>query len=130
VPIQYQEPKIVHCFDGVPHQAGSQPWVLGGTCCCTPTDQLMAAYHRDGFYRNMQTADLLALYQEKGIHLVTDHARCNNLCEYGPHVVFGGHCMVAPTPGTRNYEEVITGTSYARQPASALATDASGQKEE
>lgn len=98
-----------HCFDGVPHQQGSRPWVLGGTCCCTPTDELMAAYHRDGFCTDLDTEALIALYHERGVQLGTDHHGCNNQCSQGPHVAKGGKCMVPPRPGTRNYQEVVTG---------------------
>jgi hypothetical protein len=45
VPIRYKELTIAHCFDGVPHQPGRKPWALGGTCCCTPSDELTEAYH-------------------------------------------------------------------------------------
>jgi len=109
VPAYSQTLRQVHCFDGVPHQKGSKPWVLGGACCCTPTDTLMAEYHGDGICIGSNTEDLIALYHEKGITLATAHDGCNNLCEHGPHVVKGGKCMVPPRPGTRNYQEVITG---------------------
>ena len=109
VPAYRDKPALAHCFDGVPHIRGSKPWVLGGSCCCTPSDELMAKYHADGVCLDLDTEELLALYQEKGIRLATDHQRCNNLCAYGPHVTKGGKCMVPPTPGTRNYEEVVTG---------------------
>ncbi len=98
-----------HCFDGVPHLAGSQPYVLGGACCCTPSDELMARLHADGFCPDLDADGLTELYHAVGIQLATDHGRCNNLCANGPHVTQGGKCMVPPTPGTRNYEEVITG---------------------
>jgi hypothetical protein len=106
----YREPPpMAHCFDGVPHIKGSKPWVLGGVCCCTPCDELMDKLHADGVCKDLDTEGLLALYSEKGIQLAGSHSCSNNLCEYGPHVTKGGKCMVPPTPGTRNYEEVITG---------------------
>ena len=98
-----------HCFDGVPHIRGSKPWVLGGTCCCTPSDALLKMLHEDGLCLDLDTQGLIDLYHQKGIQLGIDHSGCNNLCECGPHVTKGGKCMVPPTPGTRNYEEVITG---------------------
>jgi hypothetical protein len=112
-------PKQAHCFDGVPHIAGSKPWALGGTCCCTPSDALMAKLHADGICTNMDAEALKALYHEKGIQVATDHSGCNNLCKYGPHVTRGGKCMVPPQPGTRNYQEIVTGVVLvpASQPA-------------
>jgi hypothetical protein len=109
VPAHREQPRMVHCFDGLPHIAGSTPWILGGACCCTPSDELMGKLHADGQCVDLDTEALIALYHEKGIQLATDHTGCNNLCAQGPHVVKGGKCMVPPTPGTRNYEEVVTG---------------------
>ncbi len=109
VPACREQPPLAHCFDGLPHIAGSTPWVLGGACCCTPSDELMAKLHADGVCTDLDTEGLVALYHEKGMQLATDHTGCNNLCAQGPHVTKGGKCMVPPTPGTRNYEEVATG---------------------
>jgi hypothetical protein len=69
----------------------------------------MRAYQRDGFCLDMTTDDLIRLYREKGIALAYDHMLCNNLCQHGPHVTQGGRCMVPPTPGTRQFERVVTG---------------------
>ena len=110
---------MAHCFDGVPHISGSTPWALGGACCCTPGDDLMKRLHADGVCKDLDAEGLTALYHEKGIKLVVDHQHCNNLCEFGPHVTKGGKCMVPPTPGTRNYEEVVTGKSFRPPPVAA-----------
>ena len=105
--------KPVYCFDTVGHTPGSKPFILGGTCCCTPTQELIDKYHADGLLLDMQLKDLLVLYEEKGIHTALDHKGCNNLCRWGPHIVKGGHCMAPPTPATYNFEEVRFG--YKRQ---------------
>lgn len=100
-------PTPVRCFDGVGHMRGAKPFLLGGTCCCTPTQALFDQYKADGVVQaEMALADLLKLYQDQGIHTALDHRSCNNLCQWGPHVVKGGKCMVPPTPGTANYEEI------------------------
>ncbi|MFH0980856.1 MAG: hypothetical protein V2A79_04885 [Planctomycetota bacterium] len=109
VPAYPARPAQAHCFDGVPHLPGSTPIILGGACCCTPNDELMAKLHADGVCLDLDTEGLIGLYHNSGVQLATDHQRCNNLCEYGPHVVLGGKCLVPPVPGTRNYEEVVTG---------------------
>jgi hypothetical protein len=106
-------PPPVHCFDWVGHMSGSTPFILGGTCSCTPTQALMDKYHADKVVpAEMTLADLQKLYKDKGIKLATDRKECNNLCEFGPHVVKGGKCMVPPTPGTVNFEEVRYGVRY------------------
>ncbi|MBL7108042.1 MAG: hypothetical protein ISS38_01910 [Candidatus Cloacimonetes bacterium] len=59
----------------------------------------------------MTYRQFLNLFKEKDI--VTDldsgYKGSNNRDGHGPHVVFGGKSMVTPTPGTDNYEEVISG---------------------
>ena len=110
VPLHAKPPQQAYCFDGAPHLRGEKPWILGGRCCCTPTEELMAKLHADGICLEMDVDDLIDLYHKHGVQLAYDHERCNNLCELGPHVTKGGRCMVPPTPGTRNYEEVVTGT--------------------
>ena len=119
VPAYAQRPAMAHCFDEVPHIPGSKPWILGGRCCCTPSDQLMDKLHADGFCLELDIEGLIALYHEQGIQLAIDHQGCNNLCEYGPHVTKGGKCMVPPTPGTRNYQEVVTGEVMRQPPEEA-----------
>jgi len=104
------EPK--YCFDTVGHTPGTKPFILGGTCCCTPTKELMEQYHADGFLKDMELQDLIRLYEERGIKTALDHIGCNNLCKWGPHIVKGGKCMVPPTPGTTNFEEVRFGVKY------------------
>ena len=106
-------PQPVTCFDSVGHHAGAKPWILGGTCCCTPTAQVLLDWKASGYFADKSLEDVVALYKEKGIELASEtHHDCNNLCPAGPHVTKGGHCMVAPTPGTENYEEVLFGQVY------------------
>lgn len=106
----YKSPEVKYCFDTVGHKRGSYPFILGGTCCCTPTKELMKIYHEDGFLLDWDLAKLKAEYEKKGIVLRYDHRHdCNNYCENGPHVVFGGKCMAPPVAGTQNCENVATG---------------------
>ncbi len=105
-------PNPVYCFDTVGHTPGTMPFILGGTCCCTPTKELMEQYHADGFLKDMELRDLIRLYEERGIKTSLDHTGCNNLCRWGPHIVKGGKCMVPPTPGTANFEEVRFAAKY------------------
>lgn len=101
---------VAHCFGDLLHIPGSAPFVLGGACCHAPAQDIMEAYRRDGTVNeDMSVVALSALYEAKGIRLESDHQACNNRCEYGPHVVKGGRCMVAPTPGTVNHDEVRSG---------------------
>lgn len=117
VPKPAQAPAIVHCFDTVGHQPGAKPWALGGPCCCTPAPAVLADWQAHGYFTGQSVDDVVAIYHQKGIKLATDHHDCNNVCPDGPHVVKGGHCMVPPTPGTENYEEVLFGQAYVSKSA-------------
>jgi hypothetical protein len=101
-------PEVVYCNDHTGHKPGSKPFVMGGTCCCTPTPELMAKLQADGFCTGMTADDLREEYAKAGIQLTgPGHEHCNGLCEAGPHVVLGGKCMCPPTPGTEYAERVI-----------------------
>ena len=104
-------PPVAYCFDTVGHTPGAKPWVLGGTCCCTPSEKVLNDYKKGGHVAQDMTLDgLKALYEAKGIKTALDHQGCNNMCKWGPHVVKGGKCMVPPVPMTMNYEEIFSGT--------------------
>ncbi len=95
------------CFDGLGHRTGAAPWILGGTCCCNPSLEIVADYekHRHWFGT---LEELKALYEDHHIATIEDHTDCNSYCKFGPHLARGGHCLVPPTPGTPNYEALLT----------------------
>ena len=110
IPKPAQAPPTLACHDGVGHVSGHKPWVLGGTCCCTPTPASHALHLAQGTIDKAMTYDqYLVLYKEKGIVTGLDHKGCGNLCAQGPHVLLGGKCMATPTPGTAMYERVTYG---------------------
>ena len=101
---------LVYCHDGTGHVAGATPWILGGKCCCTPTREMFEVHRAEKTVpADMTYEAYLKLYADRGIKIGPEHAGCNNRCADGPHVVFGGKCMAAPTPGTANYEQVSLG---------------------
>jgi len=100
---------VKYCNDYTGHKPGTKPFIFGGTCTCTPTPELMEAYHRDGFLLEHTVSTLRQYYRDLGIVTAADHRDCNNLCEYGPHILEGGKCMVPPTPATPQYQRLITG---------------------
>lgn len=102
-------PAIKHCCDATGHRRGTKPFIFGGTCCCTPSAHLQGQYQADGVLSGYTVGRLASAYAERGIKTDRDHKGCNSLCGFGPHVVKGGHCMATPTPGTLNYEEIVTG---------------------
>jgi hypothetical protein len=107
------KPVPVYCFDTVGHTTGAKPFILGGTCSCTPSDEVLADYKKNGhFAQDMTLQQLIDQYHKAGIKTALDHQSCNNLCQWGPHVIKGGKCMVPPTPATYNFEEVRFNIRY------------------
>jgi len=103
-------PPLKYCNDATGHKIGAAPFVLGGTCTCTPTEKHFSRCLSENTISNTMTyAQFLELYTSKGIKTDLDHKGCNNQCQWGPHLVFGGKCMATPTPGTLNYERVVSG---------------------
>ena len=110
VPKSAIAPEVVYCNDNTGHKPGSRPWVLGGTCCCTPSDALMEQLQRDGQCVGTTAEQLAEQYRQAEIVLRgPGHRWCNGMCAAGPHVVLGGKCMCPPTPGTDYYEQIVTG---------------------
>ena len=110
-------PPVAYCHDGVGHIPGHKPFILGGNCCCTPTEERFESYKQEGTVPADMTYDqFLEIFRSRNI--ITDldlkYRGCNcRASEYGTHVVFGGRCMVTPTPGTTLYEEVTMGKRLA-----------------
>jgi hypothetical protein len=96
------------CCDATGHNPDNIPFILEGSCFCTPTRKLVDKMHAAGFHPDTDYRSLKDMYDQAGIVTCHDHRGCNNLCEKGPHVAFGGKCMASPTPGTRNYEKVLS----------------------
>lgn len=101
-------PPIKNCFDTIGHQ-GYKPHVLGWACYCNPLPGQVAVWQKEGNFVGKSVDEVVQVYKAAGLKTLDDHRDCNNLCEWGPHVVKGGKCMVPPTPLTDNYEEVATG---------------------
>jgi hypothetical protein len=110
MPKPFIAPEVVYCFDTVGHVPGAAPFIQGGTCCCTPSVEVLADYQSNDYYsEDFTVEDLINEYKRAGIITALDLEHSNNYDAYGPHVVFGGKSMVPPTPGTQNYEDVIFG---------------------
>ncbi len=109
-PKQMNAPPPLACCDAIGHNPNNIPFILGGNCFCTPSHRLVEAMHAAGHHLDVDYKMLVQMYRDAGIATDLDHRGCNNLCENGPHVAFGGRCMATPTPGTRNYERVISTT--------------------
>ena len=109
VPPPTSPPPFVHCNDRTGHTAGTTPWIFGGTCLCNPSVEVLADYQASGILSTWAVSTLDVFYAIRGITTLRNHQNCNNLCDNGPHLLKGGRCLVPPTPGTLNWEEIVTG---------------------
>jgi len=88
--------EVKYCFNDSPPIPGAKPFIYGGQDLSMPADDdltLINAYKKHGI-----------VWKNHGCH-----GNCNGLCEHGPHVAFGGHCLTPPTPGTKEYNDIIFG---------------------
>lgn len=94
------------CTDATGHHRSARPVLLGGTCACTPCVSVLSDYQSQGLFAGLDVDGLIRWYREQGVKTDLEHRGCNNLCEEGPHVAFGGRCQATPTPATVNFEQV------------------------
>jgi hypothetical protein len=106
-----EAPPVVACCSAGGHNPDNIPFILGGKCYCTPSQEVVEAMHAKGLHLDVDYKKLVQMYKDAGITTDLDHRGCNNLCKNGPHVAFGGKCMATPTLGTKNYERVMMGAS-------------------
>jgi hypothetical protein len=124
MPKAAQAPQPLACHDAIGHIDGNKPWVLGGNCCCTPTQANFEMHQAKGTVdKGMSYDAYLALYKAKGVVTGLDHKGCGNLCARGPHVLVGGKCMATPTPGTWTYERITYGPHAPLTGSDALANE-------
>ncbi len=112
VPKPEQAPPLVYCNSAVGHLEKNGPWILGGKCCCTPTQKMFEAYQKEGTVPATTSYEaFVQLFRDKQVNTDLDpkYVGSNNLNPFGPHVLKGGKDMGTPTPGTRNFEEVVSG---------------------
>lgn len=111
-PRSLESPELAYCNDATGHVEGNKPFPMEGKCTCTPDEEHFVQLKKEGSIdREISFEDFQDMYEAQGIvsDLNHDHKGDNNMCELGPHVVFGGNCMATPTPGTLNYERVVSG---------------------
>ncbi len=75
------------------------PYILGGRCVRTPTQDVLDRYRAAGWLRDLSLEDLKNLYREEGIDIDSDHG--------GLHVLEGGTSLVAPRAGTAGYARLF-----------------------
>ncbi len=81
------------------------PYILGGRCVRTPSEETLAHYQAAGWLQGWTLEQLRNLYLEEGIAI-------DGLSPTGPtadkrHVLEGGKSLVAPLPGTAGFTRLF-----------------------
>lgn len=99
------------------------PYILGGRCVRTPSNETMARYHQAGNLTSMTASDLENLYREEGITLRWE----DNVGKSRKHILEGGDTLVAPEPGTAGYARLFGQGHPAYQPRSKVVKELAEQ---
>jgi hypothetical protein len=92
--------RLFYASDGTPDAGAVKlPYILGGTCCRTPSEEALKEYQHAGFLQGMTLSQLQDLYKAEKIAL-TPQDQSGSL---GSHVLEGGDSLVAPLPGTAGF---------------------------
>lgn len=79
------------------------PFIMGGTCCRSPTSDTLRRYQASGNLRDMTASDLENLYREEGITLSVEDQRGMSAA----HILEGGTSLVTPLSGTAGYQRLF-----------------------
>jgi len=102
-----------YCNDLTGHITGNKPYIMGGKCCCTPSEKLLKLLQRDGYCVGMTVDDLRTLYHERGIILKGGE----NVTPMEKHVLLGGRSLIPPPPGTWEWEVAVGAVPRLPSPA-------------
>jgi len=96
---------IAHPNDVTGPRVGTYPYILGGTCVNTPTEEVLAAYQAGGYLTDWSLQDLLDLYREEGIVFSPLPASSETTDTYH-HILRNGRLLYTPVPGSRGFEDL------------------------
>ncbi len=116
---QIQRP-IVHPNDVTGPIIGTYPYILGGTCVCTPTADVLASYQAGGYLQGWLLDDLLDLYRAERIVFAPLPASSETTKTYHHILRPGGRLLFTPVPGSAGFETSTYGEGLpAYEPKSA-----------
>lgn len=97
--------RLAYANDATPARVPGDglPYIMGGTCCRSPTSDTLRRYQAAGHLRDMTASDLENLYREEGITLTVEDQRGASAA----HILEGGTSMVMPLAGTAGYERLF-----------------------
>ncbi len=96
------------------------PYIMGGRCVRTPSENTLRRYQADGNLLNMTLVELRNLYAEEGITLDLSEQAGNA----ARHILEGGNSLVTPLAGTAGYTRLFCADHPAFAPRSQRLLDA------
>ncbi|MCA9281120.1 MAG: hypothetical protein H6812_00440 [Phycisphaeraceae bacterium] len=100
---------LAHPNNALPPRVGDFPWILGGNCVATPTQQTLDIYQAGGYLSGLSVEDLRRLYALEGIVIGAgprDESQRADPDLYR-HILEGGHALFTPAPGTLAYKRIM-----------------------
>ncbi|MBL1215914.1 MAG: hypothetical protein D8M59_00280 [Planctomycetes bacterium] len=114
---------IAHPNDHTGPIVGTFPYILGGTCVCIPSADVLAAYHAGGYLLDLNLEQLRSLYRAEGI--VFDPLPLSSETQQTwRHVLDGGRLLYTPLPGSAGYERLTYSTHRPYEPGSEVVREA------
>lgn len=93
---------VSYCSDSYDRDQPHVPFILGGTCCCTPTYDRLREAQQQGLVPGLDLAHLMDLYRQEGILI-----EGKDDGEPGLHVLEGGNWLYSPIPGTVGFARLF-----------------------
>jgi len=101
--------RIAHTNDAMLPSVGDFPWILGGTCVATPTQQTLDIYRAGGYLTGYSLDDLRHLYALEGVLIGAgprEESQRNKSGQYR-HILEGGSALFTPANGTLAYKRIM-----------------------
>ncbi len=99
---------VVHPNDVTGPIVGTYPYILGGTCVCTPGKDVLETYQADGYLLDYTVEGLRDLYRMEGIVAQPLPAKKETVPTYH-HILEGGKLLYTPMPGSAGFERLTYG---------------------
>lgn len=96
---------VIHPNDHTGPIPGTYPYILGGTCVCTPSYEVLENYQASGYLRNYTLENLLDLYRYEGI-IFEPRPLASDTVDTYRHILDGGKLLYTPIPGSAGYERL------------------------
>jgi hypothetical protein len=110
--------KVVYANDRVSDQVEGDglPYILGGTCVCTPSEESLSRYKAAGHLTDFTLNDLRNLYREEGIAIEPTDPGYG-----GRHLLEGGVSLACPVEGSAGFSRLFCQPHPAYRPKSEQA---------